>query len=222
LAYLEYLPEGWLQNTSETVLNKYRIAQNCCGGSGTRALFNVWSNIAEVKDNCLTVNLHIDKKLHQAEIRCFKPYSGSTYLILKEELKVKIRIPDFLNKNDIQLLINNERKDFRTEANYMVIDTLQKGSNIDIKYPLPERKETVGNEGFQKYFYDVAWKGDTVIYIHSHDNKTSGYSHVNKTNVKVFSGNDGLGKLYQREYLLKNKINPIFPDILEDKQTIYF
>jgi hypothetical protein len=88
--------------------------------------------------------------------------------------------------------------------------------------PVKSEKIAIGNTGFQQYYYDVSWKGDTVTGINAHDNEESGYSHINKTKVKVFSRNLGPGKLYQREHLLANNITPVLSDILEDKKIIYF
>ena len=49
---------------------KTRAIQNCCGGSGTHGLFIVWKNASRFENDTLSVHLHIDKLLPQAEIRC--------------------------------------------------------------------------------------------------------------------------------------------------------
>jgi hypothetical protein len=225
LAYLEYLPDGWLQNKSNVVLNKYRITQNCCGGSGVRSLYHVWKNIAEIKNNTLIVNLHIDKKLKDAEIRCLKPYHGITEITPVKNLKVKIRIPDFTDKEDISVIVNNEIKSFYVEGKYMFLGEISGGSKIEVEYPLPQKNETIsiGNEGYQQYRYDISWLGDTVKSIKSHeDNPIRGYSHINKTKVKVFGREEGPGNLYRREYLDDEKIVPVREEINTDNSSVEF
>ncbi len=83
--------------------NKTRAFQNCCGGSGTHGLFIVWKNAARVENGTLSVNLHIDKLLPQAEIRCFQPYQGRLTIAMKQDCKVRVRIPDFVKANEIKV-----------------------------------------------------------------------------------------------------------------------
>jgi len=56
--------------------NKTRVFQNCCGGSGMHALFIAWKNAARFDKGTLSVNLHIDKLMPQAEIRGYQPVQG--------------------------------------------------------------------------------------------------------------------------------------------------
>ena len=224
LAYLEVLPDGWIQNESSLVVGKYRIAQNCCGGSGSRALFHVWKNILELKDGLLTLNIHMDKKIKEAEVRCYKPYAGITKIILHSDLKLKIRVPSFMQRADITLLVNNENVDFTIVENYICTNKIKNNSVVEFKYPLPVKKETIaiGHNGCQQYFYDVVWKGDTVISVNAHDNPVEGFSQTNNCRVKIFGGESGPGKLYQRNHFNDADINPELFPIKEDHCKIYF
>jgi hypothetical protein len=100
LAYKETLNAQW---GGPELRNKTRAFQNCCGGSGTHALFIAWKNASRFEDGCLSVNLHIDKLLPQAEIRCYQPYKGLLTIKLKESCKVKVRIPEFVDPMHMEM-----------------------------------------------------------------------------------------------------------------------
>jgi len=63
---------------------KTRAFQNCCGGSGVHAFFIAWKNAARFSDGVLSVNLHIDKLLPQAEAPTI-PYPIRTRMVVDED-----------------------------------------------------------------------------------------------------------------------------------------
>jgi hypothetical protein len=90
LAYRETLNAHW---GGAELRDKVRALQNCCGGSGVHGLFILWKNAARFEDGVLSVNLHLDKKLPQAEIRCEQPYRGRLRIALSQDCAVRLRIP---------------------------------------------------------------------------------------------------------------------------------
>lgn len=53
--------------------------------------------------------------------------------------------------------------------------------------------------GRQQYHFRVVWKGNTVTEVQpAPDNARSGYSRVEKRDVRLFYGEDTPGRLYQR------------------------
>ena len=185
---------------------KTRAFQNCCGGSGTHAFFIVWKNAARVENGTLSVNLHIDKLIPQAEIRCYQPYRGLLTIALKEACKVRVRIPDFVKPDEVAAKSTAGEVKPRVWGNYVELGEHQAGEKLELTYPVPIRDEdvTIGNPGFRQYHYRVTWKGDTVVRITPiGDMPAKVYSDFDKKDVPVFYGTDGPGPLYQREYMLK-------------------
>ena len=198
--------------------NKPRAFQNCCGGSGTHALFIVWKNASRFEDRCLSVNLHIDKLLPQAEIRCYQPYKGLLTIKLRESCKVKVRIPEFVNPTHMEAKSNKGEVKASVWGNYIELGERQAGETLKITYPVPTFDEeiSIGNPGFRQYHYRVTWKGDTVIRIEpmGNDYKT-GYSDFDKKEVSIFYGIDGPGPLYLRAHMsrdVKPELSPIHLD----------
>jgi hypothetical protein len=184
---------------------KTRAIQNCCGGSGTHAFFIVWKNAARFEQETLSVHLHIDKLLPQAEIRCYQPYQGLLAIDLKTACQVRVRIPDFVDPAQMQVRSSHGQIPSRVRGNYWELGHRQAGERLEITYPLPlvDEEVTIGNPGFRQYHYRVTWKGDTVVRIvPSGEQVTTGFSDFDGKPVEIFYGTAGPGPLYQRDTML--------------------
>jgi hypothetical protein len=189
--------------------NKVRALQNCCGGSGLHGLFILWKNAARFEAGTLLVNMHIDKKLPQAEIRCEQPYRGLLRIALKGDSVVRVRIPEFTSAAEMHVRVNGADvpEAVPTFGNYLELRQLRAGDRIEVAYPLPIRTEdiAVGNPGFRQWRYRATWKGDTVVRMEPVDNDVeTAYSDFDKAHVGVFYGRNGPGQLYQRDHMLQD------------------
>lgn len=217
--------------------NKTRALQNCCGGSGVHGLFILWKNAARYEAGTLSVNMHLDKKLPQAEIRCEQPYRGLLRIALGQECAVRVRIPEFTSAAEIHVYVNGaemqnemhfssldlplyhgDRKlgPVRVFGNYMEFGHFCAGDHIEVSYPLPITTEdiAVGNPGFRQWRYRVTWRGDTVVRLEPLENDArTAYSDFEKSDTEVYYGTDGPGALYQREQMLQ--------DILPSKTELH-
>jgi len=186
---------------------KVRLFQNCCGGSGSHAFFIAWKNASRFAGGVLSVRLHIDKLLPQAEVRGFQPYQGLTTVTLRLPCAVRIRVPEFVqDMGSIEMRLSGKPMRFRVEGNEIVSDRLAAGDRVEMRYPVPIREETasVGNPGFRQYRYRVTWKGDTVVKMEPVGNEVrTGYSDFEKRQVPVYYGKSGPGPLYQRKSMLR-------------------
>ncbi len=212
LAACETLPWG-----GPELRGKTRAFQNCCGGSGTHAFFITWKNAARYDNGGLTVNLHIDKLLPQAEIRCYQPYQGLLTIQLKASCNIKVRIPEFVKPEEMKVEPN--MAGVKTWGNFLDLGRRQAGEAIRISYPLPVYQEeiSIGNPGFRQYHYRVTWKGDTVVKMEPlGNNYETGYSDFDKKEVACFYGKTGPGELYQREHFLVDAAPELSPIHLDD------
>ena len=84
LAYEEEIGTSWNWCKDESqypyYFGKIRALQNCCAGSGLRAIFQVWKNIAYFQGDDLYVNLHIDKRIPGLTMTGYQPYEGKIRL----------------------------------------------------------------------------------------------------------------------------------------------
>ncbi len=187
--------------------HQIRAFQNCCGGSGLHALFIAWKNAARFEKGTLSVNLHIDKLLPQAEIRGFQPFKGLLTIQIREACAVRVRIPDFVEPKGMVVDINGAKIQPGVFGNYLELAHRVQGDTIRVTYPLPITTEEaeIGNPGFRHYRYRVTWKGDTAVRMEPLGNEfATGYSERDKREVPVFYGKEGPGPLYQREDFVKD------------------
>ena len=194
---------------------------NCCGGSGDTALFTAWKNASRVENGVLSVNMHIDKLLPQAEIRCHQPYQGYLSIALKEACKVRVRVPDFVEAKDVKVSSNKGEVQAAVENGYLELGPRQAGEKIEVTYPVPVKEEdiTIGNPGHKQYHYRVTWKGDTVVRMtpigEQYKTIRAGWGN-NFFDVEAYYGEEGPGRLYQREYMLKDVVPEPSPLHMDD------
>ena len=205
------------------------MVQNCgarrepsrtvAAGRGTQGFFIVWKNAARFDNGTLSVHLHIDKLLPEAEIRSYQPYEGLMTIDLKRSAKVRVRIPEFVDAKDMKVKANQVEINARTWGNYLELGERQAGEDLEVTYPIIVREEeiTIGNPGFRQYHYRVTWKGDTVVRMTPvGEQAKTGFSDFDKKPVEVFYGNDGPGPLYQRDHLLPNLAPKPIPLHMDD------
>ncbi|MGA3326601.1 MAG: twin-arginine translocation signal domain-containing protein [Terriglobia bacterium] len=188
--------------------DKTRAFQNCCGGSGMHALFIAWKNAARFESGTLSVNLHIDKLLPQAEMRGYQPFKGLLTIQLRQACTVRVRVPDFMAPEDLTVEVNGAKVAAKVFGNYLELGPHAPGHSLRIAYPLRLATEEVeiGNPGFRHYRYRVTWKGDTVVRMEPLGPQyTMGYSEYDKRQVRVFYGKDGPGLLYQRQDFVRDR-----------------
>jgi hypothetical protein len=184
---------------------KTRLLQNCCGGSGTHAFFIAWKNAARFEGGTLSVHLHMDKLLPQAEIRGHQPFQGLLAIQLKQPCSVRVRIPEFVQAGQIRVECNGLESPAKAFGNYLELGQHASGDVIHVRYPLELRTQevSIGNPGFRQYRYRVTWKGDTVVRMEPlNDEFETGYSDFEKKQVRVFYGAKGPGALYRRDDLI--------------------
>lgn len=212
LAACETLPWG-----GPELRGKIRAFQNCCGGSGTHAFFIAWKNAARFANGTLSVNLHLDKLLPQAEIRCYQPYQGLLTIQLIVPCNVKVRIPEFVKPEEMKVEPN--MPGIKTWGNFLDFGHRAAGEIIRITYPLPidQEKISAGNPGFRQYHYRVTWKGDTVVkMVPLGNDEETGYSDFDKKDVECFYGRNGPGELYQREHFFNHATPELSPLHLDE------
>jgi hypothetical protein len=194
---------------------KVRAFQNCCGGSGVHAFFIAWKNIARYQDETLYVQMHVDKELPEATIRSDQPFSGKTWIYLKQPLHLHVRMPDFVDARDLSITVNGESKEPLIENGYLILYGLLAGTDVAVHYPLPLTEETItiGNEGYQSYSYRVQWRGATVIAMKPvGDPPSFGYSDFEREKVACYYGATGPSPLYLRTNI--NRIRNTAPSDL--------
>jgi len=88
--------------------------------------------------------------------------------------------------------------------------------------PVKEEEVAIGNPKHKQYQYRVTWKGDTVVRMTpiGEQYKTA-YCEGMKKDVECFYGEEGPGRLYQREEMLKD-VTPALAQLHADEGSMDF
>jgi hypothetical protein len=221
LAARETLNAHW---TGPELADRTRALQNCCAGSGVHGLFILWKNASRCLDRTLWVNMHVDKLLPHAEIRCFKPWRGLTRVTIRRVCDLRVRVPDFASRNALRVTRDGAAISPDAFGEYLGIENCAPGQVVEIAYPLPIRREevSVGNPGRRQYRYRVEWKGDTVVVMEPLGNdEPTGWSEFDKAEVPVFYGREGPGPLYLRAHM-RSEAEPGLDPLHEDDGALDF
>jgi hypothetical protein len=198
---------------------KTRALQNCCGGSGVHGLYTLWKATARFDQGLLWVNLHVDKALPEAEIRCRQPWEGLLSVGLNVPCGVRIRVPGFVAPGQVTAAVNGRPVEAPCWGPYLELDGLKAGDSVQVRYPLSEStaEESIGNPGHRQYRYAVTWKGDTVVEMRPlGEEHATGWSEFEKADVPVFYGENGPGRLYQRAFMRRGSAPDPAPLHIDD------
>lgn len=139
-----------------------RGIMHCCTGNGTRALFYAWDSILNYNSGTLSINLLLNRVSKWADIESHIPYTGRVDIKIKQSFNMKIRIPDYVNINDLVCNINDKKVETIIENKYASVANVKKGDVVTISFPLEEKVEKIWNEGTK---YNVIFKGNDVVNI---------------------------------------------------------
>ena len=201
LAARETLNAHW---GTEELRDKTRAFQNCCGGSGPHALYIAWAVAASFEAGRLSVNLHVDRDIQEATVRCFQPWRGATTVTLKRACRVRIRLPDFVRPGEVTVAGRTGPIGCDVRGGWIDAGERPAGECLEVAYPLPVVRElvSVGNPGRRAWGYAVTWKGDSVIRMEpTGEMPAAGSSDFDLREVPVYYGREGPGPLYRREHL---------------------
>lgn len=142
--------------------------QTCCFGSGTRALYTIWSNIITEKRGRISVNLLLNKASKKLIVHSYLPYEGRVELLANDDInELLIRIPEWTPYGRVQVVRNSGKTvsgDRLPWVNtwFIKIGSARRGEKITVTFPLVKRKtvEQPFNVGYQ-----VDWLGDDVVGI---------------------------------------------------------
>lgn len=211
LAYHEELGPNWTRSADmkPRYLKKIRAVQNCCAGGGIRALHQAFSNIVLYENRRLDIPMLIDRQTPQVHIRSFIPFQGRALIELRQDCQLRFRPGQDADPRQVKV---NRNLNGRTEVitavwqdGFVDLGSQTAGSVFEITLPLAVRREmiTIGNPGYQKYQFEVTWKGDTVIAVQADPaNPDMGYTELNQEYVKLFYGPNAIGPIYQRQHWL--------------------
>ncbi|MCD6335308.1 MAG: glycoside hydrolase family 127 protein [Candidatus Latescibacteria bacterium] len=134
----------------------------CCSPSGTKGLYLAWSHILTRKSDGVWINLMLNANTPWVEIHSALPYRGRLRILVKKTSKVCVRIPSWVEKNNVEVERNGEPQDVIWEGAYVVREDLKEGDEIEVRYPV-KSCEVVEKVAGEEYL--LHWRGYTLVGI---------------------------------------------------------
>lgn len=108
------------------------------------------------------VNLHLDFEGEEISLKSFLPIEGRLDFSARVDVCLKIRVPEWVDRNSLSLTIGGKDRAARVSAGYMVIERLDAGERGSLRFPIPCRKEKETVDGTE---YETTWVGNQVVRI---------------------------------------------------------
>lgn len=159
---------GWMSANDGIRLNRTengvelpdRSIMHCCTANGALAMYYVLDSIINKKNDCVFVELLLNKSSRWLDIKSFIPIEGKVILNIKDAKEVSIRIPEWSNTKSVHIQGANE---VRINGKYLGISNLSKGQIITVNFILPEKviHRVIGERP-----YKLTLKGSEVTSIY--------------------------------------------------------
>ena len=121
---------GWPNSVDDT-----RI-MNCCTANGSEALYYVWDSIVRTQGDTTCVNLLMNRRSQEVDVASWLPYRGEVDLSIKKAERLAVRVPGWVNKSAVKLILNGKSIEPVFIGNYALFDTVSPGDAIKLTFPM--------------------------------------------------------------------------------------
>jgi hypothetical protein len=139
--------------------------QGCCADATIRAAHAMWAETVTGDGEEASVNLAFNRKHSLVDVVSCLPHRGEVDVLVKAARKVRIRVPGWAAKDQVQAFVDRQPVAVTWEGHYVAFDAVKQGQQLTITFPLrlAEVKETVGSlDGTE---YTERWRGNTIVDI---------------------------------------------------------
>lgn len=153
---------GWAAANDFCVAEMAVEIMNCCTGNGARAIYRVWDGMLDFNEGVLSIHLLFNRASPWADIDSYIPYEGRVDVKMKQSCAVEIRIPEWVQPEEVSCSVNGESRQLTFRERYAQIGHVQDGTIINLTFPISERTvhTTIGQVP-----YTLIIKGNDVISI---------------------------------------------------------
>ena len=160
---------GW---GSPESLEDARI-MNCCTANGSQGLYYAWDGILEHRNGTVTVNLLLNRRSPWVNVASSLPYRGEVRLQNKSAGRIMARIPGWVDKGEVKVLVAGQDSTPAWLQNYLLIDDLKPEEEIVIRFPMEESVERYALDSYEfrgtkylgRHHYTITFRGNTAIGI---------------------------------------------------------
>ena len=105
-------------------------ASACCSANGAMGLYYAWEGITRFQDGVATVNLFLNRASKWMDIDSYLPYEGKVELHNKEARMALVRIPNWVEMNQVRCFVDGKATDPGESRRYLIFrESAQRGDD---------------------------------------------------------------------------------------------
>ena len=135
---------------------------HCCTGNATRSIYYVWENVIAHDAGKLRVNLALNRGSRWADVNSHLPYAGQIDVSVKEPVELSVRIPEWVNQEQVTCTVNGEAQKVTWDGRYARVGKVKEKDVVTLSFPISERCEHISIE---KRSYRIVLRGNTCVAI---------------------------------------------------------
>lgn len=134
----------------------------CCTGNAARTLYWLWDSILARENDRIRVNLLLNRTSPWLDLDSYLPCEGRVVLKIKETKAVAIRLPEWVDYEEVNCKLKGRELQFTLSNNYVEVEDLKLGDLVTVSFPVREKTmfSVIGDKA-----YKLMLKGNTVIDI---------------------------------------------------------
>lgn len=132
----------------------------CCSANGSIGLYYAWHGITRFDQGVATVNLFLNRASEWMDVDSYLPYEGKVELHNKKARTALVRIPSWIEMEDVKAYVDNRMTKPSTSGHYLIFDGLSAKATIRLEFPNPERTDTYTIDDTR---YRITFRGSTVL-----------------------------------------------------------
>jgi hypothetical protein len=109
----------------------------CCTANCSDALYYAWESIMRHDNGVTTINLLLNRASQWLDIDSYLPYEGKVVLKNKSAESVRLRIPNWVDKNRVRVRGGRGKITPSWQGNYLVIDRVLPREAVEVEFPVP-------------------------------------------------------------------------------------
>ena len=149
-------PNDWLAGSER----HYLAMIGCCTGTGSRGLYFAWEHILHHDAGKLKVNLLLNRASPWADVDSYIPYEGQVDIRIKQQVDLAVRIPDWVQPEQVVCEVNGESRQAGWEGRYAQVGSVDAEVKVTLKFPIEERSHWIH---IDKKPYNLVCKGNDVV-----------------------------------------------------------
>jgi hypothetical protein len=157
-----------------TTIDKAMYGSNIA--SGTFGLYHAWHGITrfDKATGVATVNLFLNRTSQWMNVASWLPYQGKVELTNKQATRADVRIPGWVDINQVRCFKNNAPIHAARHNHRLFIGDLAPGDVVRLEFPQPVSTDYYYLPTFS-HQYAITWRGSTVVDIGPRDGAFPGY-----------------------------------------------